>query len=74
MDNKLYRLNTLFAIVDTLVSLLAIAAFSMGAYLFDRWWIVCFNLIPLILFHSHTLIINSDISAAEEEEVKQDER
>jgi hypothetical protein len=56
MDERLFRLNTTYAIVDTLICLAAIAAFGFGAWHFGKWWINLFNLLPLILYSNHTVV------------------
>lgn len=66
MDKKLFVLNIVFAITDTLMCLAVVAVFGFMAWKFGKWWISLFNLVPLALFQSHTLIINADINAAEE--------
>ena len=58
MDDKLYRLNTTYAVVDTLMCLAAIAAFGFSAWYFSKWWLNLFNLIPLGLFSRHTVILD----------------
>ena len=58
MDNKLFALNTILAIVDTLIAALAIIAFAWGSWNFERWWMMLFTIIPLILFNTHTLILD----------------
>ena len=57
MDERLFRLNTTYAIVDTLIRLAAIAAFGFGAWHFEKWWINLFNLLPLVLHSNHTVVL-----------------
>ena len=66
MDEKSYRLNTTYAIVDTLVCLATIVCFGLSAYLYGKWWICLFNLFPLIIYSRHTIVIDNDISEQEE--------
>ena len=58
MEERLYRLNTTYAIVDTLVCLAAILCFGFAAWYFGKWWINVFNLIPLGLFSKHTVVVD----------------
>lgn len=58
MDERSYRLNTTYAIVDTLMCLAAIAAFGFSAWYFGKWWMNLFNLIPLGMFSRHTVILD----------------
>lgn len=66
MSKSLGTINIIFAVADTLICLAAIVAFSGAAYVFTKWWIVLFNIVPLMLFCNHTLIIENDIEAATE--------
>ncbi len=65
MDSKLLALNIIYAITDTIIAALAIIGFEWGASHFGKWWILCFCIIPLLLFNSHSAIINADIEAAQ---------
>lgn len=65
MSKELKTINTLYAVCDTLIAVLAIAAFGLAAYFFNKWWIVLFTIIPLFLYSSHTLIVDADIKDAE---------
>lgn len=66
MDNKLFALNTILAIVDTLIAALAILAFAWGSRYFERWWILLFTIVPLGLFNAHSLVL--DVPQQEEGE------
>ena len=68
MDNKLFAINIIYAVADTFISALAIIAFSCASFYFSRWWILLLNIIPIVLFNSHSLIINQDLAAAQEGE------
>lgn len=67
MDKRMFALNTILAIVDTVVAALAIIAFAWGSWNFDKWWMMLFTILPLILFNSHTVILN-DIEEGESDE------
>lgn len=64
MEERLYRLNKTYAIVDTLICLAAIAAFAFAAWHFGKWAINLVSLVPLGLFSQHTMVIDADIRAA----------
>ena len=64
MSKELQTLNIIWAVIDTLICGLSIAAFGWGAYHFDRWWLLPFVLIPLALFNQHSLIVDADMEAA----------
>ena len=66
MNNRLLVLNIVYAIVDTIIAALAICAFGWGAWFFGKWWMLCFSIIPLVLFNSHSAIVEADIEAAKE--------
>ena len=68
MSNKLFVINIVFAVVDTLIAALAIVTFACGSVHFNRWWILCFMLLPLILFNRHTVIVNADIEGQKGDE------
>ena len=57
MDKKLFVVNIIFAITDTLMCLVAILCFGYSAIFFSLWWVNLFSIIPLLLFHSHPLVI-----------------
>ena len=59
MDERLYRLNTTYAVVDTLMCLAAILCFGFAAWYFGKWWINLFNLLPLALFNRHTIVLET---------------
>ena len=59
MDERLYRLNITYAIVDTLVCVLAVVGFAFAAWVFNKWWIVLFNIITLALFNSHLVVLKN---------------
>ncbi len=65
MTSKLLALNITYAIVDTIIAALAICAFGWGAWFFGRWWIMLFTILPLMLFNTHSAIIDADIEAAQ---------
>lgn len=64
MNNKLLKLNIVFAVVDTLICLVSILAFAYLALFFSRWWIGLFSIIPLIVYNAHTMIVDEDIRKA----------
>ena len=56
MDKKIFVLNIIIAVVDTIIAALAIVAFTAMANIMGKWWIVLFALIPLMLFNHHTIV------------------
>ena len=60
MDKRLFALNTILAVVDTMVAALAIIAFAWGSWNFDRWWMLLFTIVPLALFNTHTLVFYAE--------------
>lgn len=67
MSKSLTAINIIFAVTDTLISALAIVCFGWGAWFFNRWWLLVFAIIPLALFHQHSLVIDADLDAAKGE-------
>ena len=57
MNNKIFWLNIIIAVVDTIIAALAIVAFTAMANIMGKWWIVLFSLIPLMLFNHHTIVL-----------------
>ena len=67
MNKHLLILNIFLSIGDVLICALAILAFGWGAWFFNRWWVLAFTIIPLALFHQHSLVIDADLDAAKGE-------
>lgn len=67
MDRRLATINIIIAVADTIVCLATVCIFGFLAWHFGKWWISLFNLVPLALFNSHSIIINADLAAAQEE-------
>ena len=65
MSNKLLALNITYAVVDTIIAALAIGGFIWGSLHFERWWIMLFTILPLILFNNHSAVIDADIETAQ---------
>lgn len=59
MDKRTFALNTVLAIVDTVIAALAIIAFAWGSWNFSKWWMLLFTIVPLALFNTHTLILDT---------------
>ena len=68
MSKPLVLINTLWAVLDTVVCCLAVCAFGWGAYHFDKWWLLLFMIVPLAVFNQHSLVLDSDIQRAREAE------
>ena len=70
MSKSLVVINFLWAIVDTIICAMAIALFGWGAWHFEKWWILLFDIIPLMFFSRHSLIVDTDIHRASEDNEK----
>ena len=70
MDEKLYKLNRTYAIVDTIICITAVLAFTFCAWWFNRWWITLFNVLTILLYNQHTLLLESDMEKAVENDGK----
>lgn len=64
MSKRLVLINLILTAFEFLICLSVIAAFSYAAFHFSHWWINLFSLLPLALFSSHGLIVDSDIAEA----------
>lgn len=69
MSNQAKTINILLCIVDTLVCALAIVVFAWCAKHFERWWIILFSLVPLMLFNSHVLYMDTTTEGDEDEKL-----
>ena len=58
-------MNIIFAIADTIMCGLAVVGLCFGAYHFDRWWILLFTIVPLLLFNSPQLVLDADYEQVE---------
>lgn len=65
MNDKMFKLNRILAISDTIVSVIAILTLGACAWYFNKWWIVLFSIIPLMLFYSHPMVMDADYEPAE---------
>lgn len=45
------------AVGDVLVSTACIAEFTYGSYLFQKWWILLFALLPLLMYYSSGIVV-----------------
>ena len=63
MDDNLLKINRTLAITDTLMCVTSILAFAFAGWFFGRWWVNLFSLIPLLLFSSHTMILDAEFAA-----------
>lgn len=59
MDKKIFALDVIITIADTLIAALAILAFAWGSRYFDKWWMLLFTIIPLAMFNSHALVLDA---------------
>ena len=70
MDRKLFWLNIIIALFDTVVCAAVVVMFGYAAFHFGKWWITLFALLPLLLFENHTMIIDADIHQAKVDSYK----
>ena len=68
MDERLFRLNTTYAIVDTIKCLAFIVAFGFAAWAFQRWWVNLFSILALLMYSTHTIVVEQDIECMKEQE------
>lgn len=68
MENNLYKLNTTYAIVDTIKCIAFIVAFGFAAWFFGRWWINLFSALALLMYSTHTIVVEQDIECMQEQE------
>lgn len=61
----MFKLNRILAISDTIVSVIAILTLGACAWYFNKWWIVLFSIIPLLLFYSRPMVMDADYEQVE---------
>lgn len=66
MEKGLFWLNIVYAVLDTAIAGVAIFGFFWCANRFEKWWLILFTIIPLMLYSNHTLIINDDLLSKKE--------
>ena len=57
MDKHMFIINIIKAIADTIISALGIMGFIYGANVFQRWWILLFTALPLMMYYSSGIVV-----------------
>lgn len=65
MKEDINVLNIVFVICDTIVCIVAVVGFAYAAIHFGKWWINLFNLIPLLFYSQHTIVVDHDLTLAQ---------
>lgn len=60
MDKHMFIINIIKAIADTIISALGIMGFIYGANVFQRWWILLFTALPLLMYYSSGIVVLGD--------------
>lgn len=53
----MFVINIIKAIADVIVSALGIMGFIYGANMFQRWWILLFAVLPLLMYYSSGIVV-----------------
>lgn len=53
----MFVINIIKAIADVIISALGITGFIYGANVFQRWWILLFAVIPLLMYYSSGIVV-----------------
>jgi len=53
----MFVINIIKAIADVIISALGIMGFIYGANVFQRWWILLFAVIPLLMYYSSGIVV-----------------
>lgn len=61
----MFIINIVKSVFDALISAFSIAWCAWGANHFDRWWILLFAILPMLLYYSAGIVV---IGEPEEEE------
>jgi hypothetical protein len=56
MSNKIFVLNILFSVLETLICAMCICVFAFMAYHFDKWWISLFSIFPVMGYNGWKMI------------------
>ena len=56
----MFVINIIKAIADVIISALGIMGFVYGANVFQRWWILLFAVIPLLMYYSSGIVVIGD--------------
>lgn len=60
MSNKLFALNIICTVFESLVCLSVIAVFTFTAYHFGKWWVCLFNVVPLFAYNGWRFMVEED--------------
>ena len=60
MDKHMFIINIIKAIADVIISALGIIGFIYGANVFQRWWILLFTVVPLLMYYSSGIVVIGD--------------
>lgn len=61
MNKNTTILNIITTIADAVVCAVAVVAFFLASRWFDRWWVMLFSIIPLILYNAHGIIVEESV-------------
>ena len=53
----MFVINIIKAIADVIISALGIMGFIYGANVFQRWWILLFAILPLLMYYSSGIVV-----------------
>ena len=53
----MFVINIIKAISDLIISALGIMGFIYGANMFQRWWILLFTVLPLLMYYSSGIVV-----------------
>lgn len=53
----MFVINIIKAIADLIISALGIMGFIYGANMFQRWWILLFTVLPLLMYYSSGIVV-----------------
>lgn len=60
MTKHLFVINIIKAVADVIIASLAILGFIYGANVFQRWWVLLFTIIPLLMYFSSGIVVLGD--------------
>lgn len=64
----MFVINIIKAIADTIIGALGVLAFMYGANIFQRWWILMFMILPMMMYYSaHIVVLGEPVEDGEDD-------
>ena len=67
MSKRIFALNIVFTIAEFIICLATIMAFAWGSNAFGKWWMLLFCIIPVALYASHGVYLETSVEEKDEQ-------